>query len=370
MTPPNPGLELYPGRDDAGRETEWWWRDQCELVLPGSRLSTWKVENRDGRQLICRRLPATGGDSAGLAEKLLDNEIRAMSRLVTRYGRGGYPPELPRLIGYNFDTIEPYVLCVPFRGNCADKGVRNLLSDQRMAFTVGLLRALAQLAAVELVHGAVGLSTTWWDGSRVQLVNFECSAATGELRRLADHSAWASPDQIRGAGRAHPGDDVFSAGLVIYELFTGTRLTGGHPPQVTGSGPLLSELLAGVFRPEVQRRPAAAELLRRLSMDGNLLVPMDVDASLHAGRAQFDKARRTKHPLLDEDRGPVLPAEPVVPAPGELRGEQPLGPDSAPPPPRPDTRQTETSSMQVTIAGTLLAVLLVLVVLAMIIGLS
>ncbi|MGH3992941.1 MAG: hypothetical protein ACRDSN_10825, partial [Pseudonocardiaceae bacterium] len=345
MTLPQPGLELYPGRDDAGRDTEWWWRDQRELMLPGSRLSTWEVEGRDGRRLICRRLPAAAGAGAGFADQLLDNEIRAMSRLATRYGRGDYPPELPRLMGYHFDTIEPYVLCVPFRGSCADQGVRNLLSDQRMAFAVGLLRALAQLAAVDLVHGAVGLSTTWWDGSRVQLVNFECAAAIGEPRRLADHSAWASPDQIRGTGRAHPGDDVFSAGLVIYELFTGTRPTGVRPPQVTGRGALLSELLAGVFRPEAQHRPAAAELLGRLSMDGNLPVPMDVDASLQAGRTRFDKARRTKHPLLDEGHPPVPPAEPVEPTPGEPPG-----------PPMPSVRRTGTSTTRVTIVGALLTV--------------
>lgn len=383
MTLSDPDLELYLGRDAAGRASEWWWRDQHELVLPGSRLSTWVVENRDGSRLMCRRLPAETHGRTEQVEKLLDNEIRAMSRLAHRYGRAGYPAELPRLVGYNFDTVEPYVLCAPFRGNCAEETVRNLLSDQRIAFAVGLLRALAQLAAVDLVHGAVGLSTTWWDDSRVQLVNFECAAVTGEPRRRADHSRWASSDQILGTGRAHPGDDVFSAGLAIYELLTGIRSTGEHKPDLTVGGPLLRELLAGVFQPDAERRPSAVELLRRLSTGGDLPTPMDVEAGLRAGRVRFEQARRSKY-LPAGETSPVSETppwaqlfQPAAPPSGE-----PAHADSGPAAPRltswspavptsstapaPSARRAGTSSVKTALVIGFVTVFVVSLVLAVV----
>lgn len=347
-TKPYPGdLTLYLGRDAAGRGSEWWWRDQHKLVLPGFRLSTWVVDSREGSRLICRRLPAaTPGDSRQ-AEKLLDNEIRALSRLAQRYGPAGYPAELPQLVGYNFDAVDPFALCALFRGSCAEHSARDLLSDQRVAFAVGLLRALAQLSAVGLVHGAVGLSTTWWDGARVQLVNFECAAVAGEPRRLADHSRWASPDQVLGTGRAHPGDDVFSAGLALYELFTGTRptdtrATGAHQPDLTAGGPLLRELLAGVFQADAHRRPSALELLRRLSTGGDLPTPMDVEAGLRAGRARFEQARRAKYPSGSEPPpaapAPTAPTAPTAPA-APAAAAAAAAPDEPPPSdPEPATR--------------------------------
>ncbi len=373
MTLPDRDLKLYLGRDAAGRVCEWWWRDQHELVLAGSSLSTWVVENRDGSRLICRRLPAETHDGTRQVERLLDNEIRAMSRLAHRYGRAGYPAELPRLVGYNFDAVEPYVLCAPFRGNCAEEVVRNLLSDQRIAFAVGLLRALAQLAAVDLVHGAVGLSTTWWDDSRVQLVNFECVAVAGEPRRPADQSRWVSPGQFLGARRAHPGDDVFSAGLAIYELFTGTRPTGDHKPDLTAGGPLLRELLAGVFQPEAERRPGAVELLRRLSTGGDLPTPMDVEAGLRAGRTRFERARRTKYPTGSEPPSWTPQVQPAAPAPGQPRhpGSEsataplPTPPTTPEPVPVSSARRARTSSVRIVLVIGFLIVFVVGLVLAL-----
>jgi hypothetical protein len=329
---PDCDLKMYLGRDAAGRAGEWWWRDRHELALPGSTLSTWVVENRDGSQLICRRLPGdTDGDTRQV-EKLLDNEIRAMSRLAHRYGHAGYPAELPQLVGYNFDAVDPFVLCAPFRGHCAEQSVRDLLSDQRIAVAVGLLRALAQLAAVNLVHGCVGLATMWWDNRRVQLVNFERAAATGESRRLANHSRWASPDQVLGTGLAHPGDDVFSAGLAIYELFTGIVPVSRHEPDLEASGSLLRELLTGVFLPEAERRPSADELLRRLSAGVDLPTPLDVEAGLRAGRARFEQVRRTKYlPLSDAaPLGGTAPLGEATPVNGPRAPAAALRPSAGP----------------------------------------
>lgn len=230
------------------------------------------------------------------------------------------------------------------------------------------------------MHGAVGLSTTWWDDCRVQLVNFECAAVTGEPRRRADHSRWASPDQILGTGRVHPGDDVFSAGLVMYELLTGTRPTNEHKPDLTAGGTLLRELLAGVFQPDAERRPSAVELLRRLSAGSDLPAPMDVEAGLRAGRVRFEQARRSKY-LPDGETSPISETPPqahvfqhAVPASGE-----PPRADSGPAVPRfaprlttsstapePSARQAGTSSVKTALVIGFLAVFVVSLVLAVV----
>ena len=81
----------------------------------------------------------------------------------------------------------------------SDKPEAALLIDERRRFLIGLFRALAQLAAVDLVHGSVGLSSLCWDGITTQLINLEHTVNTGEGSRSS---------LSRNGGVAHPGDDV------------------------------------------------------------------------------------------------------------------------------------------------------------------
>lgn len=279
-------FEKLAGRDPVGREASW-------LIQA---LDADRVKTDDGITLVLRSLPA-GANPVELAtaEVLLDNEIRALTRLHTRYPAP--VPELPRIVGYDFDAAEPFLLLEPPIGKCVDGGLRTLLIDERRRFMIGLFRALAQLDAVGLVHGSVGLSSLCWDGAITQLVNLDHAVGTGEAPRLS-----------RNGSVAHPGHDVRAAGRVVYELFTGKRVVPGDTPDLASQPGELALLLQGVFEPDPRRRPTALQMLERLNDKDPLPRPVDVTAAMKPGYDRFDELRPPK-----QVETPVL--SPTVPRP-------------------------------------------------------
>ncbi|HEX8865465.1 MAG TPA: hypothetical protein VF821_07375, partial [Lentzea sp.] len=234
------------------------------------------------------------------AEVLLDNEIRALTRLHTRYSRP--LPELPRIVGYDFDSAEPFLLLEPPVGKCVDGGLRTLLIDERRRFMIGLFRALAQLDAVDLVHGSVGLSALCWDGATTQLVGLEHAVGTGEAPRLS-----------RTGAVAHPGHDVRAAGRVVYELFTGRSVAPGDTPDLASQPEVLASLLRGVFDQDPRLRPTAVQMLERLNDRDPLPRPVDVTSAMKPGYDRFDELRPPRvaeKPVL----APTVPRPAPVPA--------------------------------------------------------
>lgn len=292
-------FEKLTGRDPAGRAVTW-------LVQA---LDADRVKTDDGTTLVLRTLPAEANPvELARAEVLLDNEIRALTRLHTRYLRP--LPELPRIVGYDFDSAEPFLLLEPPIGKCVDGGLRTLLIDERRRFMIGLFRALAQLAAVDLVHGSLGLSSLCWDGATTQLVDLQHAVGTGEAPRLS-----------RNGSVAHPGHDVRAAGRVVYELFTGKHVALGDTPDLASQPEVLASLLRGVFEPDPQHRPTAFEMLERLNDRDPLPRPVDVTSAMQPGYDRFDELRPPK--LLDR---PVLQPTVARPASQPKPQQIPLAP--------------------------------------------
>ncbi|MEV0678898.1 hypothetical protein AB0I60_20510 [Actinosynnema sp. NPDC050436] len=308
------------GKDVDNRPTTWLVRVVRELPHPDSALVTEVVRTHDGTELVRRSLPVERGAAV---ERLLDNEIRALNRVGRRYPGGRHPGELPRLVGFDFDSAEPFALLSRYPGPTVGDTLRTLLTDERRKFTVSLFRALAQLAAVDLVHGAVGLSSMCWDGAVVRLIGFEHALLAGERVRP-------------GVTPAHLGDDVLAAGLVVHRLMTGRApARRDAPPDLTGAPDAITSLLRGVFDQDPGRRPAARDLLERLGAGGDLPEPLDPDTALRAGRERFDRARPAKAvrvpppPLLRPDPAPPPPTRGPVPPvrrPAPRRGTWPLLP--------------------------------------------
>ncbi|NKE63877.1 hypothetical protein FXN61_47135 [Lentzea sp. PSKA42] len=269
-----PDFEPLAGRDPAGREASW-------LITA---LDSGRVKTHDGSTLVLRSLPPEGSPAdLAVAEMLLDNEIRALTRLHTRY----LEPlrELPRIVGYDFDSADPFLLLEPPIGKCVDGGLRTLLIDERRRFMIGLFRALAQLDAVGLVHGSVGLSSLCWDGATTQLVNLHHAVGTGEVARSG---------LSRNGSVAHPGHDVRAAGRVVYELFTGKHVALGDTPDLASQPEVLASLLRGVFDQDPRQRPTASQMLERLNDRDPLPRPVDVTSAMKRGYDRFDELRPPK----------------------------------------------------------------------------
>ncbi|MDT7786170.1 MAG: hypothetical protein QOF58_4589 [Pseudonocardiales bacterium] len=288
--------ETLAGRDPSGREASW-------LIQP---LDADRVKTADGTTLVLKSLPAEANPvELATAEMLLDNEIRALTRLHTRYLRP--LPELPTIVGYDFDSAEPFLLLEPPVGKCVDGGLRTLLIDERRRFMIGLFRALAQLDAVDLVHGSVGLSSLCWDGATTQLTNLEHAVGTGEASRLS-----------RNGSVAHPGHDVRAAGRVVYELFTGKSVAVGDTPDLASQPEVLASLLRGVFDPDPLSRPTAVQMLERLNDRDPLPRPVDVTSAMKPGYDRFDELRPPKaveKPVLQPT---VSRPAPVSPKPQQI----------------------------------------------------
>ncbi len=303
MTFAGTNFDTLTGRDPAGRPASWLVRVMEPEPAGDSALATHRVKTHDGTTLLRRTLPHTSNPlDTALAELLLDNEIRALVRLHARYPKA--LPELPRIVGYDFDSAAPFVLLEPHVGKSLDGGPRTLLIDERRRFMVGVFRALAQLAAIDLVHGSVGRTSLCWDGATTQLTNLEHAVNAGEAARSG---------LSRNGSVAHPGDDVRAAGRVVYELFTGKRVELGAAPELTTQPDQLATLLRGVFTAQPGDRPTALEMLDRLNDRDPLPRPTNTKALMRAGYERFDVLRPVKVvPALEV---PSVPARPVMPRP-------------------------------------------------------
>ena len=283
------------GRDPAGGPASWQIHVAGPAPFPGSVLVAERVKTHDGPELVRRSLPPVKHPTdRARAETLLDNEIRALTRLHARYRAP--VPELPSIVGYDFDSAAPFVLIEPPKGRFLD-GSRTLLIDERRRFLIGLFRALAQLAAVDLVHGSVELSSLCWDVGTAQLVNLEQAVRAGE--------------PSRDGTPAHPGDDVRAAGRVVHELFTGKRIGPKDTPNLSGEPEELATLLRDVFAPNPGDRPTAVEMLARLNDREPLPSPVNVRSALQRGYDRFD-ALRPPH-------AKPAAAQPLLPSPTPRR---------------------------------------------------
>ncbi|WP_436501080.1 hypothetical protein [Actinokineospora sp. HUAS TT18] len=312
MTAPQDDYQNFDGVDALGEAKEWRLRSTARLANPGSLLVVDRVVLGDDNIAERKRLPATvsGEDDWLLAETQLDNEIRALVRLANRYP-GDYPPQLPQLIGYNFDAAEPFVLmrvmaAEPLGGDAA---MVTLLSDDRRRFVADLFRAVAALHAVDLVHGSIQLSSVRRRGDEFQLVGLEHSAARGETPR--SRPVTLSHRDRRGSGTAAFTDDLRDAASAVFEMVAGRRPDRelDHPArmiEVVGIG------LRDVFAAPPGRVPTAREILSALHAQGAVPDPIDVAAALRKGWESYEieHPRPTPPPPVQPPRVPTPPPPP------------------------------------------------------------
>jgi hypothetical protein len=308
-----PAVALQQYRDVIGMLHTTELRPGKPVDMPGGLLPTRLVTRQDGMELLQKWVPEDLGRLRPEAYDRLDAEIRACAALGQRYGGPRYPDELPVLVGYNVDVAEPFVLLKPYRGDPVPE--RRMEYDTELRyFAAGLLRALQHTAEAGVVHGAISQSTVRWNGTTVQLVDFERAQGLGDRRRSGGSSPERSQEQVDGVGTVEPRDDVWAAGLLIWNLSLGPDTDG------VAATEKVKTLLGGVFAPTAAERPSAKDLLLRL--DRNQLDPMgsSPDEQLAEGRSAFDEA-------LGRKRGNarVAPSDSTQPTPPDEDDGRPAG---------------------------------------------
>ncbi len=179
-----------------------------------------------------------------------------------------------------------------------DKPNLALTLDQKLRIAADLLEALEHAHKHGVIHRNVTPSTVLvGSDGRVRLTGFDFArAGTDRSRTIAAEivdelePAYLAPEMIGEASAASPGSDIFSAGLVLYELFVGERPFPGATEVfdqgakfATKPSELRSELPAGfdewlqrlcTFDPD--KRPSAAWAVAELA---TILHPSEAAAS-------------------------------------------------------------------------------------------
>ncbi|WP_328510719.1 hypothetical protein OG981_39775 [Streptomyces mirabilis] len=261
----------------------------------------------EGQQCVQVRLNAA--DAANPAARaLLDAEAGTALHLHRALDDTEYTALFPRIVGYELDAAEPFLLYAAPRGAALARTHVMSATDQRV-LTRDLMLALCLLDSQELVLRGISPATVLWDGASVQLWGLEGAARTGRPRTRWGRAPYCSPEQRRGEGLVDPRDAVWSAAQVLYQLVTGRPGPGDRAPTDLGEHRVLAETFRGAFAPLAADRPTPAQLLDLLAPGAARRVTLAVPADeTRAHREAFEQALRLKRQAPVPHQGPGTPA--------------------------------------------------------------
>ena len=184
-------------------------------------------------------------------------EVRILGRRV----RG-----LVTLLGFDTDGDRPcYVM--PFLQNGSIAQYRGRLSQgQLFVLAADVASALAGLHVENIAHGDVKPDNALITDERRVVLSDPLGNGWGCTVVFADHHGgtpgyWAP--EIRVGGAISPAGDMYSYGVMLHELATGTRPTDGVVPEMTAIEPLdprLREVIASCCSVAPGDRPSAKDI--------------------------------------------------------------------------------------------------------------
>jgi serine/threonine protein kinase/tetratricopeptide (TPR) repeat protein len=238
----------------------------------GGMASVWLAERSDGilKRKVALKLPHLAAASAGLAERMArERDILAALE----------HPHIARLYdaGISQDG-RPYIALEYVPGEAIDQYCvgRALPPREILALVLQVARAVAYAHAHLIVHRDLKPSNIQVDSQgQIHLLDFgiakllepqvdegRAEAEASLTRQLGEALTpdYASPEQI-GGGAISTGSDVYSLGIVLYELLAGER-----PYRLRGTSALaLAQSMESVHVPRasaIAKSPAARKLLR------------------------------------------------------------------------------------------------------------
>ncbi|MFC8506909.1 hypothetical protein ACFU3J_03915 [Streptomyces sp. NPDC057411] len=302
-----------------------------------------------GWPVVQYRLPrAAQGDPRAYA--LLEREVAAAIAVERRYGGEKFAELFTRIIGFDLDCAEPFVLYRASPGTPLADCLPRLGGEEQVKIVGQLAVAVRLLGEAGLVHRAIAPETVRWGGGHIRLSEPYAALRAGEPRESFGSAPWASPEQRGGRGAADTRDDLWSLGRIAYYLSSGhpgppgvTDRADGPPADLGEYRRLTALAQSGLFAAAADARPSPAALLRLLRMPDPLARSVDDADPLDRGRERYDAEVARKQASLreareygEQARAPREPAPPRRRFPRFLREEQdrtpPYPPDRAEPP--------------------------------------
>ena len=216
------------------------------------RFNSWEVDERLGSTdsyTEYRAFNSYAGERSGhvllrvyAADPYLPAAERAQqrTRIANAYNALNHMPGHPGIVGvrdfFATENEDRYVLVTEdFPGQAlrlhTDKPNFALTLDQKLHVASELLDALAHAHEHDVVHRNLTPSTLLLgtDG-RLRIIDFDFARAGTDRSRSIAHEIvddlepmYQAPETFREPANASPASDVFSVGLVLYELFTGDK---------------------------------------------------------------------------------------------------------------------------------------------------
>ncbi len=230
------------------------------------------------------------------AMNALEREAAAAVALERRYGDAPFGEVFTRVVGYDLDAPEPFVLYrIADAGPLATLGGALGVAEQQRILAQ-LVLAVRLLDAAGFVHRAIGPETVRWDGRHVRLCEPHAALRTGEPREAAGAAPWASPNSGRAPGRPTPRRPVVGGPADVLPPRRAPRPGRGPPADLADFRGLTALAHGGAFHAAAAGRPAPAELMRLLN------APDPLAASAGGPRRAGPRPRRTRRPTGPQTR--------------------------------------------------------------------
>ncbi len=187
-----------------------------------------------------------------LAIKVLRPDVREQDTVIARFEREARASAQLRSIHtarvIDVDTLEnglPYIVLEYLEGNDLDAELRGqgwLPVDEAVDVALQVAEAMGEAHDLGIVHRDLKPSNLFvcraGDRRVIKILDFGISRDECDDARITGTNeyfgtpAYASPEQLRDAASADARSDVWSLGVVLYELLTGRTPFEGSPAQV------------------------------------------------------------------------------------------------------------------------------------------
>ncbi|KAL0210245.1 hypothetical protein P9112_010329 [Eukaryota sp. TZLM1-RC] len=231
--------------------------------------------------------------------EMLRREVSFLSRLAN--------PHILRVFGLTY--LEDKVAIVMEKASTS-LNTPSKLSPMTLKYAIDICNAVAYLHSQSAVHGDIKPGNILILHGEVRISDFGTSRTIAKTTKLPSSTAitakYAPPEAF--ANKIHPAGDVYSVGVVLYELLTNTTAFAGLDPMALFGAkmydnplpfpanvpPALSELISNCCRKEPKERPCIDEVIIVLESLRN-------SASLQANKVQSPISNQVNHRPSNSD---------------------------------------------------------------------
>ncbi len=230
-------------------------------------------------------------DDSPEAKAAFAHEIQMGRRLRRRLPQeDSYPAELAMFLLSDRDDEEATWQLMRARGSRLDTVGQLEDEHEWRQFTESMFRALRWLEYAQVVHRDLTPQNVFWDREQraVHVIDFGLATVVGTRRSATGvgRSPWASSAQLRGAGNVGFADDVYSAGLLAFQLGTGARERDLPPDRATiDNCPLW--VRDSLWTHGGRQLPSSLDVLHRLGCEDIRPPSRNIDP-IEVGRRLFD----------------------------------------------------------------------------------